>query len=334
MLPKTVKHLLITAAIIPVIAIAALAGVITFTAPKPPPLIAAVENANDPFGAFAKEVTPYSFYTARDGAKIGYRLYSGQPGGGVAILVHGSSGSALATHGLAKAMAARGITAYAVDLRGHGATPGPEGRLGDVGYIGQYEDDLADLAQMIKRDHPSEKRLLAGHSMGGAIILRVASSARGDDYDRYLALAPFIAPNTPMDRPDQGGWTTVSIPRIVALSILNGFGVHAFDHLPVLAMAVPDNQTTRPRFYSHALLASANLPRDGWKQSLAAIKQPTQVMIGENDELFTASAYPSQIASANPAITVTLLPGIGHMHLMFDETALTAEADKALEMLK
>ncbi len=333
MLTHILRHLVRGLIITPIVMVIGVGGILLFTAPKPPPLIAAVEKANDPFARFSRELPDYHFMTARDGGTLAYHYYAGKPGGGVAVLVHGSSGSSLAVHGLAEAYAARGITVYAPDLRGHGLSPGPDHRLGDVSYRGQYEDDLDDLAKLVAREHPDEKRLLAGHSMGGAIILRTAASRYAGNFNGYLALSPFIAPNTPMDQPAQGGWTVVSVPRIVVLSILNRFGISALDHLTVLAMAVPKNDLQRPRTYSHALLASSNLQQD-WQGALARITQPTRILIGANDELFVASAYPSAIGKANPKIPVTILPGQGHMTMMFDQKAITAETDAAVEMLK
>lgn len=330
MLKHIVRGLIIT----PVIMAAIAGGVLMFTAPKAPPPIVAIERANDPFAVFAREQPPAQYLIARDGEKLAYRLYPGKPGGGVAVTVHGSSGTTVGMHGVAKTLAAHGATVYSIDLRGHGLSKGPGARLGDVVYRGQYEDDLADFAELVARKHPGEKRLLLGHSMGGAVILRTASLPEyAKNFDGYLALAPFIAPGTAMDRPNQGGWTTVSVPRIVVLSILNNLGISALDHLTVLAMAVPANDNNmRPRTYSHALLQSANLPRD-WQPALAAIKAPAEVLIGTDDELFTASAYPGELGKANPAIPVTLMPGVGHMGIVYEPAALEAVATKAETML-
>ncbi|MFX6334759.1 alpha/beta hydrolase, partial [Acinetobacter baumannii] len=90
-----------------------------------------------PIGA----LPPYAFVTARDGTRLAYRFYEGRPGGGVAVLVHGSTGLAIAVHATAQALAAEGINTYAIDVRGHGES----GPLGDIGYRGQLEDDLVDL---------------------------------------------------------------------------------------------------------------------------------------------------------------------------------------------
>ena len=44
-------------------------------------------------------------------------------------------------HALAKALRDAGVSAYVLDIRGHGGS----GRCGDVDYIGQIDDDLADF---------------------------------------------------------------------------------------------------------------------------------------------------------------------------------------------
>lgn len=328
------KHIIRGLVITPVVMAIVCAGVLMFTGPKSPPPIAAIESAGDPLTAFAMEQPPARYLTARDGAKLSYRLYPGHPGKGVAVAVHGSSGTTVAMHGVAKAMSARGMTVYSVDLRGHGLSKGPDGRFGDVVYRGQYEDDLADMSQLAAREHRHEKRLLVGHSMGGAVILRTASlPAYAKNFDAYLALSPLIAPGSAMDRPNQGGWTQVSVPRIVVLSILNSLGISVFDHMTVLAMAVPQgDRNLRPHSYSHALLASANLPRK-WQPAIAAITAPTRVLIGADDELFRADAYPGALGQVNPAIPVTLLPGIGHMGIVHDPHALEAVATTAETML-
>jgi non-heme chloroperoxidase len=328
------KHIVRGAVAVPAIAAAIVGGILLFTAPKPPPPITAIQSAGDVMSTFAAGQPVAQYLVARDGTKLSFRFYPGKPGAGVVVAVHGSSGTTVAMHGVAQAISAEGPTVYSVDLRGHGFSKGPDGRLGDVVYRGQYEDDLADTAKFVASAHPSERKLLLGHSTGGAVILRTASiPSYAGNFDAYLALSPFIAPGSAMDRPNQGGWTSASVPRIVVLSILNGFGISALDHMTVLAMAVPDGEKdNRPGSYSHALLASANLPRD-WEPAIGAIRKPTEVLIGEDDELFFAKAYPAELGRANSQIKVKLLPNVGHMGMVYQPEALKAVSSKAREML-
>ena len=329
------RHLVRGLVAMPLLAAAIMGSILIFTGPEAPPPIAAIEGASDVMAAFAAAQPAAHYLAARDGAQLSYRHYPGKAGAGVVVAVHGSSGTTVAMHGVGQAIAAAGPTVYSIDLRGHGLSKGPEGRLGDIVYRGQYEDDLTDIAKFVASAHPAEKRLLLGHSMGAAVILRTASiPSYADNFDAYLALSPFIAPGSAMDRPNQGGWTSVSVPRIIVLSILNGFGISALDHMTVLAMAVPNGaKDKRPASYSHALLASANLPRD-WEPALGAIRKPTEVLIGEDDELFFAKAYPAELRRANPRILVRLLPDVSHMGMVHQDAALQAVSAKATAMLQ
>src|SRR5271155_3096566 len=96
---------------------------------------------------------PLSRFSARDGTELAYRHYParGPSNGKIAILVHGSSGSSVAVHALADALAARGVETYAPDIRGHGAS----GTRGDIVYLGQLEDDLSDFAGEIRKSNPA-----------------------------------------------------------------------------------------------------------------------------------------------------------------------------------
>ena len=56
---------------------------------------------------------------------------------------------------VAKALAEAGVTAVALDIRGHGAS----GTRGDIAYPGQLDDDLADLiAELRKAIRPPGSR--------------------------------------------------------------------------------------------------------------------------------------------------------------------------------
>lgn len=82
---------------------------------------------------------------------------------------------------------------------------------------------------------------LGDFSCGGGFVLHFAGSARQALFANYLLLSPFLGHDAPTDRAASGGRLSVGLPRIVALSVLNGVGVHAFDRLPVLGFALADN---------------------------------------------------------------------------------------------
>src|SRR5271167_4748098 len=99
-------------------------------------------------------------FSARDGTELSYRHYParGPASGKIAILVHGSSGSSIAVHALADALAGRGVETYAPDIRGHGGS----GTRGDVVFVGQLENDLEDLVAVVRKASPQEPLTLLG----------------------------------------------------------------------------------------------------------------------------------------------------------------------------
>ena len=176
-------------------------------------------------------------FQARDGTGLAYRHYPARAvaAGRVAVLVHGSSGSSTAIHALADALAARGVEAFAVDIRGHGAS----GARGDIGYVGQLEDDLQDFVAIVRKTSPEAPLTLIGHSSGGGFALRVAGSPIQNLFARTVLLAPYLGYGAPTIRPNSGGWASADIPRIIALAVLRNIGIDCCDALPVVAFAVP-----------------------------------------------------------------------------------------------
>ncbi len=135
---------------------------------------------------------------------------------------------------------------YALDLRGHGKS---DGNPGDVDYINQYEDDLADVIKSIRKDNPGAKIILSGHSMGGGIELRYAINKNYPEVDGYLLFAPLLGQNTPtFPKPPKEedslhnrneSFMKIDIQRIIGLKMFNSIGVHKYDYLPVLFFDLP-----------------------------------------------------------------------------------------------
>jgi pimeloyl-ACP methyl ester carboxylesterase len=263
-------------------------------------------------------------FIARDGTTLAFRRYPArsQPTGKIAILVHGSSGSSAAVHALADALAARGVETYAPDIRGHGAS----GTRGDIAYIGQLEDDLADLVALIRKTAPTEPLTLLGHSAGGGFALRVASSPIQNLFARTVLLAPYLGHDAPTNRPDSGGWASADIPRFLALAALRRIGIACCEALPTLAFAVPPNsESILVPAYSYRLMR--NFATRGYQVDLAAATKPLTLISGADDELMLADNYADAVHSVAPSVDVKLIQGANHMGIVSDARAVSAIAD-------
>lgn len=299
-------------------ALLAIAAMIAFDAASPPPPLAAVSRAVTRIDY--QGLPALSHHTARDGTALAYRAYPARDARRVAVLIHGSSGDSHAMHAVGLALARAGIAAYALDMRGHGAS----GRRGDIDYVGQLDDDLADFVAGLRAAHPGAQLSLVGHSSGGGFALRIAGGPLGAMFDRYLLLAPLLHQQAPTTRPQAGGWVRVFVPRMIGLSLLDALGLPWFQQLPVLAFALPAEAAARTTpTYSYRLQRNFR-PREDYLAEVRAISRPTRVLVGAADELFIAERHAPLLEAQQQPLRVTLLPGVSHIGLVVDPPALAA----------
>jgi non-heme chloroperoxidase len=284
-------------------------------------------SITDPFNSVDfSDLPPLAEFAARDGTKLAYRSYSSTvatPAKGSVVLIHGSSATSSSMHLMAKACSAAGYSTFALDIRGHGAS----GRKGQIAYIGQLEDDLADFMHAVS---PPPPVTLAGFSSGGGFAIRFAGSKQQDLFQSYLFLAPFLSPDAPTTRPDSGGWASVGLPRIIAIATLNGFGIRTFNSLPVLRFAVNENaKAILTPEYSYALTMNFGPQRD-YLADLRNMHQPFRLLIGENDEVYYAERFAEVLKQAGKDTPVTMVPGVDHIQLILSPVPL----EKSIEALK
>ncbi len=250
----------------------------------------------------------------RDGYNMAYRRFDGPVGAPMLVLVHGSGWHGLQFVRLAQHLSAK-ATVLVPDLRGHGTGPG---RRGDIDYIDQLEDDLVDL--MTSLHEPGQKIVLGGHSSGGGLVVRFAGSDYGQLLDGAVLLAPYLKYNAPTTRQNSGGWATVQLRRQIGLSILNTFGITAFNDKTVIQFSMPDVVMNGPlgdtatTAYSFRLNAGF-APRGDYLEDVAAL--PRFLLIaGSDDEAFYADKYEETMSAVNDKGTYVIVPGNGHLGIV------------------
>jgi len=254
-------------------------------------------------------------FTARDGVTLAVlHVPSMRPNAPLLILVHGSG-----WHGgqfdMLVSNLAKTAEILVPDLRGHGVNPQPRG---DVAYIGQLEDDVADLIKTYKRD--DQKVILAGHSSGGGLVVRFAGGAHGDLIDGAIMMAPFLKYNAPTTRKNSGGWAQPLTRRIIGLSMLNNIRVTVLNHLVAIQFAMPDEVLNGPLGQTATVAYSYRLnqsyaPRNAYLQDIAALPE-FMVIVGTADEAFVADQYAPLMRGVTDKGEFHLVNGVDHLEIV------------------
>jgi alpha-beta hydrolase superfamily lysophospholipase len=307
---------------------AVLAGMIAFGTGAPPKPLASI---GDPFKKVDFSALPaVEQIPSRHASPIAFRHWDAaspsrpEPGTPerVVIAIHGSSASSSSLHPLAQALLAEGFTVYAPDIRGHGDT----GTRGEIDYANELDDDLADLVAAVKQRHPNAELVLTGLSSGGGFALHAAATPLGTRFARVVLLSPFLGPRAPtVKQGEANAWAKVYLPRLIALAVLDRFGIHAFEHLPVVAFAVlPEQAKFLSPTYSFLLVRAFGT--EDYAADLRNAKAPLAVVVGSNDELFDASRFAPTIEAIRPDTPVVIVPGPDHVGLALDPRAVPAIA--------
>jgi len=228
------------------------------------------------------------------------------PGSPPLVLIHGAGGSRL--HWPPGIRRLPGRRVLAVDLPGHGDSPGPGAASVDV-YAGVVQEWL--------EANGLERAVVAGHSMGGAIALRLALRAPESlaglvlvGSGGRLRVAPAILEAS--GRPS-------TFPQAVDTIIEWAFSETADTRLVELARA-------RMLDVDPAVLHDDFAACDAFDvlDQLARIELPTLVICGDQDRL-TPPKYSRALAERIRAARLAMIPGAGHM-VMLEEPQATAGA--------
>ncbi len=127
--------------------------------------------------------------TALDGARLALRR---EPAAGrcraALVLLHGFGEHAGRYAHVAAWLAERGLAVFALDQRGHGASPGTRGH---IARFAQYLSDVVALRKLVAAEAPGPQ-LLFGQSFGGLVALRYLETSPSGVTGAILA-SPFLA---------------------------------------------------------------------------------------------------------------------------------------------
>ena len=172
--------------------------------PNWPPRRARVERRAIPVRAASKElllecgagVTLQAFHSSP--ARRGL-----EPGKKVAVLLHGWEGSAESQYmlSLAQTLFAQGLEVVRLNLRDHGATHHLNRELFHSCRLPEVVGAVQALAQRFRMP-----MVLAGFSLGGNFMLRVAAHREGRELpiERVIAISPVLDPAITLDTLEQG----------------------------------------------------------------------------------------------------------------------------------
>jgi pimeloyl-ACP methyl ester carboxylesterase len=306
------------------VVLVAVAGILAFDAPAKPTPLASISEPFDHVDF--SDLPSVRTYAARDGAMLGYRAYEGG-GTQVVVLIHGSSDDGAGIHPLAKALRDAGASVYVPVVRGHRGS----GRSGDIDYIGQLEDDLADFVAVLKPLHPDASFTLIGFSSGGGFVLRAIGGPDEKLFDRFIMISPLLPYGATTGRPGIGGWISLALPRTIAVAILNGFGIRWFNGLPTIAFATSATAPNLTSVYSFRLMTDFG-PPDDYLTRLGRSRKPTALLVGGADEVFYPDRFAPLLQPVRPDLRIVVVPGVGHIGMTVTPEGIAPVRDMFLAL--
>ena len=247
-------------------------------------------------------------FQARDGQTISYRAYESAKKNTAIVLLHGSSAHGEYLHPLAERLKSVGQV-YVPNIRGH---HGSGNVRGDCSYLGQLEDDFADLISHFSlRD---KNIIVVGHSSGGGLAIRLAGGIYGQFINGFVLLSPAIPTAPTMREGTAGGWCKPSIWKIVLISLLNFFGIRGFNHANVIHFKRPPEQCDGTEILDYSFNLNTSMhPRLPYKKDIEALKGRSLVIIGAEDEANDPTQFPRVMQES---ASIQVIEGVKHLDIV------------------
>jgi alpha-beta hydrolase superfamily lysophospholipase len=195
---------------------------------------------------------------------------------GIIIVVHGLGGhSDLFKHGV-RCLVPQGYGVYALDLRGHGRSPGQRGHIQQ--WL-EFREDLRAFLQFIRSKEEVDTCFLWGHSMGGTISLDYALHYP-DDLQGLILSAPALGHiGVPAWRLAVGKALSRLWPQFKLKVGIN----HSLSSRDLAVLADYEADTLRHE-YGTARLSAEFFKTVGWiHQNINRLKVPLLLLQGDAD---------------------------------------------------
>ena len=241
---------------------------------------------------------------ARDGTPLALRHWaveSGEPWASL-VLVHGLAEHSGRYEHVGRQLAEAGIDAWALDLRGFGASGGPRA---SVDRWSQLHDDVEARVVAVRSMEPGRPVVLFGHSLGGLISLGYVLDGRARP-DLLVLSAPAVDAEIPRSQR-----ILIAVLSRIAPGVLipNGVDVDALSSDPEVRgryLSDPLNQHRSTARFARAGLAE----QQRVAASLHRLSIPTLVVHGGDDALVPPAA--SVPLEGMPGVTRRVYPGFRH----------------------
>jgi alpha-beta hydrolase superfamily lysophospholipase len=249
----------------------------------------------------AEIVTAGGVVASADGTRLAYRSWQ-QPNAGLTFAVaHGLGDHAGRYAGFAEAMARRGMSTYALDLRGHGKSPGQRGH---VDSWSQWIEDVAAFVREVESIATGEV-VAVGHSFGGAALLSTVLAGKLLKSRRFIVSSPALKLKVavPQWKITLANLTSTIVPK---LSMSNEVDAGALSRIPEVVTAYRTDPLVHPKISSRMYSEWLKATRDILDRA-STITTPFLILAGTADALI------------DPAGSEELhrrTPGVSELHLL------------------
>jgi acylglycerol lipase len=228
--------------------------------------------------------TAQGSFASADGTNLAYRAWP-QAGAQVTFaVVHGMGEHAGRYERFATGMAGHGMATFAVDLRGHGRSPGQRGH---VDSWSQWVDDAAGFIRLVESQVAGEVIPL-GHSFGGVVMLSAAIAGRLSKARRFVLSNPALRLATRV--PAWQSWAAGALSKVAPrLAVSNQVDPGTISRIPQMVVAY----RTDPLVHSKITARLFHEWEEAAKDDLARaheIQKPFLILAGTADRLVDASA--------------------------------------------